>query len=355
MALLALIKHLVFAAGLAGLSAVVVRRMVALGPMDVPGARSSHAAPVPRGGGVGVVAAFLAGIVVLYAAAEFGRLADRYFLGVIFAACAIAWVAWLDDKRDLSFRVKLAAQLGAAAVAVGSGLYVDALNLPLVGPVQLGWWGAAGTLLWIVALTNAMNFIDGLNGLASGVCALACGALAVVAAAHGGWFVYFCALMLGAGLVGFLPFNFPRARIFLGDVGSQFCGFVLAVLAVAAGRFQSVGQGGVELSVLLVPMLLAGVLFDVAVTLVRRAVAGERVTQGHRGHLYQVAQRSGMPAWAVTLVHWGFVLWGTGCIWVFLGSAGVGRALAPLLVLPPQLAWAGYVVWRARRFAVGRW
>ncbi len=350
MTLLALLKHLVFAAGLAGLSAAVVRRMVALGPMDVPGARSSHLRPVPRGGGVGVVAAFLAGIVVLYAFAEFGRVADRYFLGVILAACAIAWVSWLDDKRDLSFRVKLAAQLGAAAVAVGTGLYVDALNLPLVGTVQLGWLGAAGTLLWIVALTNAMNFIDGLNGLASGVCALACAALAVVAAAHGGWFVYFCALMLGAGLVGFLPFNFPRARIFLGDVGSQFCGFVLAVLAVAAGRFQ-----GVELGLLLVPMLLAGVLFDVAVTLVRRGLAGERVTQGHRGHLYQVAQRSGMPAWSVTLVHWGFVLWGAGCVWVFLGASGVGRAMAPLLVLPPQLAWAWYVAWRARRRPVGRW
>ena len=93
-------------------------------------------------------------------------------------------------------------------------------------------------------------------------------------------------LLLAAGIAGFLPFNFPRARIFMGDVGSQFCGFMLAVLAVVASRFE-----GLQMSFLLVPMLLSGVLFDVGFTLVRRAVAGERVTAPHRGHLYQVAQR----------------------------------------------------------------
>ena len=127
------------------------------------------------------------------------------------------------------------------------------------------------TLFWILFATNAMNFIDGLNGLASGVSVIACAALAVIAASLGGWFVYFASLLLAAGLLGFLPFNFPRARIFMGDVGSQFCGFVLAVLAVVAGRFE-----GVELSALLVPMLLFGVLFDVAFTLLRRAACRRR-------------------------------------------------------------------------------
>ena len=109
--------------------------------------------------------------------------------------------------------------------------------------------------------------------------------------AHGGWFAYGASLLLIGGVAGFLPFNFPRARIFMGDVGSQFCGFMLAVLAVVASRFE-----GVELSFLLVPMLLSGVLFDVAFTLVRRWHAGERLTAPHRGHLYQVAQRTGIPA-----------------------------------------------------------
>src|SRR6185312_7098565 len=120
----------------------------------------------------------------------------------------------------------------------------------------------------------------------------------------GGWFVYFASLLLAAGLIGFLPFNFPRARIFMGDVGSQFCGFVLAVLGIAASRFESV-----EMSFLLVPLLLSGVLYDVAFTLVRRALAGENVARAHRGHLYQVAHRAGMRPVTVTSVHWGFAVW----------------------------------------------
>jgi UDP-GlcNAc:undecaprenyl-phosphate GlcNAc-1-phosphate transferase len=346
----ALLKHLVFCLALAALSAVVVRGMIGVGVMDTPDARKVHTRPVPKGGGVGVVTAFLVGILLLYAFAEFSRLADGYFRGVILASAAIAVVAYLDDTRLWPFWIKLGGQVFSALLAVGSGLYVSTLNLPVLGPVELGWFGALGTLGWILFATNAMNFIDGLNGLASGVSALSALILAAIAAVYGGWFVYFASLVLAAGLIGFLPFNFPRARIFMGDVGSQFCGFVLAVLAVAAGRFQ-----GVDLSVLLVPMLLFGVLYDVAFTLLRRLLAGDRLTQAHRGHLYQVAQRTGMSVPAVTLVAWGFVLWGGVCCVVFLDAGGWMKALAPLLVVPPQLGWTAYVMRRAAARPVGRW
>ncbi|MGI4951318.1 MAG: glycosyltransferase family 4 protein [Janthinobacterium lividum] len=346
----AILNHLLFCTGLAVLSALVVRWMIGVGVMDQPDGRKVHDRPVPKGGGVGVVAAFLAGILALYGFAEFARLADGYFRGVILASAAMALVAFLDDTREWPFTIKLAGQVGAALLAVGSGLVVSTLNLPVLGPVSLGWFGVVGTLAWIVFATNAMNFIDGLNGLAAGACVLTCAALGGIAAAHGGWFVYFASLLLLSGLLGFLPFNFPHARIFMGDVGSQFCGFVLAVLAVAAGRFQ-----GVELSVLLVPMLLFGVLYDVAFTLARRALAGDRVVQAHRSHLYQLAHRAGMPMQAVTLLHWAFVLWGALCCWLFLGAAGWTKALMPLLVLPPQLLWTGFVLRRARQRPIGRW
>ncbi|MBC7800147.1 MAG: undecaprenyl/decaprenyl-phosphate alpha-N-acetylglucosaminyl 1-phosphate transferase [Gemmatimonadaceae bacterium] len=324
--------------------------MVGVGRLDQPDARKAHTSPVPKGGGVGVVVAFLVGIAVLYRYADFARLADPYFRGVILAASAIALVAFIDDLRDWPFTVKLAAQVAAAALAVGSGLVVTELNLPWWGTLALGWTGAPLTLVWILFATNAMNFIDGLNGLASGVSAITCAVLAAIAAAFGGWFVYAASLLLAAGLLGFLPYNFPRARIFMGDVGSQFCGFVLAVLAVAAGRFQ-----GVSLSVLLVPMLLFGVLFDVAFTLVRRLVAGDRITDAHRSHLYQVAHRSGLDARLVTLVHWGFALWGGACCWLFVGAEGWGKPLPVLLVVPPQAAWLVFVACRARRVGLGRW
>jgi UDP-GlcNAc:undecaprenyl-phosphate GlcNAc-1-phosphate transferase len=206
------------------------------------------------------------------------------------------------------------------------------------------------TLLWILFATNAMNFIDGLNGLASGVSLIACLFIVFIAEQHGGWFAYAAAGLLASGLAGFLPFNFPKARIFMGDVGSQFCGFILAVLAVVASRFD-----GVELSFLLVPMLLSGVLFDVGFTLVRRAVAREALTEPHRGHLYQVAQRSGVPATAVTLVHWGFAVYGGVLSLAFIAVPSELKPQLLPLTLVPQALWVWFVVRRASAAGVRRW
>jgi UDP-GlcNAc:undecaprenyl-phosphate GlcNAc-1-phosphate transferase len=350
MTLAAVLRHLTFVAGLALLSAVVVRAMMAARVMDRPDPRKVHTLETPKGGGVGVVMAFLVGIAVLYQFAAFARLADPYFVGVIEASVAIAVVAFLDDMFDWKFTVKLAAQIAAAVVAVGSGIYVANYRIPYVGPYYIGWLGPPVTVAWLLFATNAMNFIDGLDGLAGGVALIAACFLAGIAAAYGGWFAYFASLLLAAGLIGFLPFNFPRARIFMGDVGSQFCGFTLAILAVVASRL-----GSVELSFLIVPMLLSGVLFDVAFTLVRRALAGERLTEPHRGHLYQVAQRSGMPATMVAVVHWGFATFGGLCALAFLAAPSPAKPFIPLLTLLPQLAWLDVVVRRARHAGVGPW
>ena len=346
----AILRHLGFAALLMLLSAATVRTMISVRVMDTPEARKMHDRPTPKGGGVGIVVAFLAGIAVLYRYAEFARLADPYFRGVIAASVTIAAVAFLDDLFDWPFTIKLGAQILAALVAVGSGLYVTDFRIPYLGPVPFAWIGIAATLAWLLFTTNAMNFIDGLNGLASGVSLIACLFIVFIAEQHGGWFAYAAAGLLAAGLAGFLPFNFPKARIFMGDVGSQFCGFMLAVLAVVASRFD-----GVELSFLLMPMLLSGVLFDVGFTLVRRTLAGESVTRPHRGHLYQVAQRSGVPAVAVTLIHWGFALFGGACCLLFIALPSPLKPPVPFLTLVPQCLWIWYVARRARAAGLGRW
>jgi len=350
MTLAAVLRHLAFAVGLALLSAIVVRLMIAARVLDRPDPRKVHTQETPKGGGVGVVVAFLVGIAILYRFAEFARLADPYFVGVIEASVAIAIVAFLDDLYDWKFSVKLSAQILAAVVAVASGIYVENYHIPYAGPLYIGWLAPLATVLWLLFATNALNFIDGLNGLAAGVALIAASFLAGIAAAHDGFFAYFASLLLIAGLAGFLPFNFPRARIFMGDVGSQFCGFILAILAVVASRFDNV-----ELSFLIVPMLLSGVLFDVAFTLVRRMVAGERLTEPHRGHLYQVAHRSGMPAAAVTLVHWGFAGFGGICSLLFLAAPTPAKPFVPLLTLPPQLCWLGFVASRAKNSGIPRW
>ena len=340
----AVLRHLAFAAALAVLSAAAVRLMIAYPILDHPNARSSHTRPTPRGGGVGVVLAFVAGMAVLYTGAEYARLPPPQFVGVIGAAVAIAAVSLWDDLKDLRFAVKLAAQAAAALVAIASGLVLDRLAVPWVGQVPLGWLGVPLTLFWIVGCTNALNFMDGLDGLVGGSVFLAAVILCVVAGEQGGWFVYAASLLLAAGLAGFLPFNLHPARIFMGDVGSQFLGFVMAVLAVAAARFDAA-----SVSFLIVPLLLFGLLFDAAFTLGRRAAMGERVAAAHRTHLYQMAQRSGLGVRAVAAVHWGFVLFHGALVWLFLQ---VPPGMKPLVVLPAlalQCAWLAYVARRVRR------
>jgi UDP-GlcNAc:undecaprenyl-phosphate GlcNAc-1-phosphate transferase len=125
---------------------------------------------------------------------------------------------------------------------------------------------------------------------------------------------------------------------------------MLAVLAVVASRFD-----GVELSFMLMPMLLSGVLFDVAFTLARRTLQGEPLTQPHRGHLYQVAQRSGVPAVAVAVVHWGFAVFGGVCCLVFIAAPSLYKPPVPFITVLPQLAWVGFVIHRARSAGLRRW
>jgi UDP-GlcNAc:undecaprenyl-phosphate GlcNAc-1-phosphate transferase len=183
MTLAALLRHLAFAIGLALLSAAVVRGMIAARLLDRPDPRKVHTRATPKGGGVGVVVAFLVGIALLYRFAEFSRLAEPYFVGVIEASVAIAVVAFLDDMYDWKFTVKLAAQIMAAVVAVASGIYVVDYRIPYIGPLTIGWVAPPVTVLWLLFATNAMNFIDGLDGLAGGVALIAAGFLAAIAAA----------------------------------------------------------------------------------------------------------------------------------------------------------------------------
>jgi UDP-GlcNAc:undecaprenyl-phosphate GlcNAc-1-phosphate transferase len=340
----ALLQHLAFALGLATLSAAAVRTMIAFPILDHPNGRSAHARPMPRGGGIGVVLAFVAGMSALYLTARYARVAEPEFLGVIAAAVAIGLIGLMDDLRSLPASLRLAAQAGAALVAIGSGLVVSRLAVPWFGVVELGLLGPVLTVVWIMGCTNAVNFMDGLDGLVGGTMLVAAATLALVAAQQEGWFVYAAALFLAAGLAGFVPFNLHPARIFLGDVGSQFAGFAIAVLAVAASRFD-----GQQVSFLIVPLLILGLLFDAAFTLVRRACMGERLAEGHRTHLYQMAQRSGLGVRTVAAVHWGFALFHAGLALLFLELRPSAKPLVVVPAVAVQLGWLGYVAWRVRR------
>ncbi len=319
--------------------------MIARPILDHPNHRSAHVRPTPKGGGLGPVLAFVLGMLVLHLGSP---LVDARYTGVVLAAVAMAGVALADDLRDFRFGVKLLAQAGAAFVAIAAGLVLHRLSLPVLGEVELGVLGLAITLFWIVGCTNAVNFMDGLDGLVGGVALLAGLALALLGAVQGGWFVCAAGLFLAAGFAGFLPFNVAPARIFMGDVGSQFAGFLLAVLGVAAAGFEDS-----QVSFLAVPLLLCGLLWDAAFTLLRRALAGEKVAEAHRSHLYQMAQRSGVPTRAVAGAHWGFALLGAALALLMLALPPAQKPLVVLPALLVQLAWTVWVLRRMRRAGIG--
>ena len=234
----------------------LLRRRHAL-PMDHPNARSLHETPTPRIGGLGI----MAGIAV----ASLWRV-DAALLPVVLGALALAGVSVLDDVRGLPVRVRFLAHFVAAAgclVALGVS----------------GWALLAGTLA-VVWMTNLYNFMDGSDGLAGGMAAIGFGALALAAMLGGApGLAAFCAAIAAAALA-FLRFNFPPARVFMGDAGSIPLGFLAATLGIL-GALQGVWPW-------LFPLLVfSPFIVDASVTLGRRALRGEKIWLAHRSHYYQ--------------------------------------------------------------------
>ncbi len=326
-------------------SALVVRLMTERGVLDVPGARSSHDRPTPKGGGIGIATALGLGLLAAIATGR-ARGADlEPALGLLGAAGLIGAVAWADDLHQFGFGWKLAAQILSAAILVASGWV-----LHRIGPVDLGRLSLPLTLAFLVFVTNGLNFIDGLNGLASGSCLIVALSVGTAAWRAGDPLLVASSLSLAAGIAGFLPFNYPTARIFMGDVGSQICGLTLAAAATRSERLLPADWGAA-----LAILGLFAILADVAFTLLRRALAGDRLTEAHRGHLYQLARRAGIPAARVTLIYW--ALTAIGCAVPVLGARG-GCADMGAAAIAIGLAWSIWMlsaVSLARKAALGKW
>ncbi|GBR45659.1 glycosyltransferase family 4 protein [Gluconobacter roseus] len=299
---------------------LLILLMILAGVLDHPVARSSHTRPTPKGGGIGIIGAFVLCLIPALHAAHASAQIIPPVTGLLLGMILLGAVSWLDDVRPFPARYKLAAQFVAAiAAAIGTGAPFYEL-VPFV--------------LAAVFITNALNFIDGINGLASGTMAIS----ALILASAGIMPATF--VLLAVCLLTFLPYNFPKARIFMGDVGSQPIG-----LAMAWGGMTGFNTGGG----LLVIALLSGVLWDASFTLLRRARAGDRLAQAHRGHLYQLAIRSGLSVPLVTVIYWGFALWGAAAF-------ATGQIITTILmILLPQLVWTGYVCTRARTRVQDRW
>jgi UDP-GlcNAc:undecaprenyl-phosphate GlcNAc-1-phosphate transferase len=344
MAPVALANHLLFGVLLFAVSTVLTWCMLRLGLMAMPNRRSSHEWPIPNSGGVAIVLTFFAGFVVLFYVGDEALIGSSHMIGFAVAGLGVAAVSLADDLGQFrSFKVKLIAQFSAALVLVAFGIVFRTMSLPVVGTFDLGWWGYPMTILWVVAMTNIFNFMDGLDGLAGGCGAIVAIFFGVITALEGSHFVYILCYVLLSSALGFLIFNFPKARIFMGDVGSQFLGFGFAALAVIAAEYDTS-----RTSLLIMPLLFFHFIFDTTFTFFRRLFTGQNVTQAHRGHLYQLMNQLGVSHFGVSSFHFAVtVAQGIGA-WVLIEMQTPNRILvfAPFVLF--QILYAAVIIRMSR-------
>lgn len=320
----------------------LVRRYALRGALlDVPNPRSLHRVPTPRGGGLGVVVAFLAAVAAVALLERDWWPAGAALAGV---TLALGTLGWVDDHHDLAQAPRLVAQIAVAVAAVA-----------LIGPIRelrlgeyvfpLAWLAWPATLLWLVGLTNFYNFMDGIDGIAGGQAVLAAGTLAVWFTACGRADLALLCLGLAGAALGFLTWNWPPARIFMGDVGSVTLGALFGLLAVIG-----VVQCGLPWSAFVI--LLGIFLADATLTLLRRMLAGEAWFRPHHSHFYQRAVRTGLSHRQVT----GAVL-GAGLLLAGLATLDALRVapgwLWPILAGLLLGLLVMLVKWRERRGGAG--
>lgn len=327
-------SSLLYALACAGLAAAITWAMAHFEVLvDVPNARSSHKRPTPRGGGVGILTAFAAGLIGAHVLS--GMLGQPALAAFAVAALIMGVAGLVDDVRSMNFTIKLAAQVVASLIAMAGGLVIRSIYVPGLGPIDLSAFGYVLTLLWLVGLTNAFNFMDGLDGLAGGVAVIAGVFLCLIAVALASPAVLIIAGLIAAASAGFLLFNLPPARIFMGDVGSQFLGFAFAALGVMLAEADGTGT-----LVLVVPVLLFSFLFDTIFTAIRRWRKGEHLAAAHRTHLYQLLNQAGLSHRQVAAVQYCLaVAQGLVALWL-VTAVPAERWLAPLLLLVAQGVYA---------------
>lgn len=250
-----------------------------IGAIDVPkDNRRMHKTPIPRLGGLAIFIAFI------LSALLFAEI-DRQMRGILLGALVIVILGAIDDSHTLKAAPKFLVQIAAAGIAVSHGCVIQFISNPNVFSattyLNLGWISYPLTIFWIVAITNAVNFIDGLDGLAVGVSGISTASLLVIALMVGEKNVAILLAALLGSCIGFIPYNLNPAKIFMGDTGATFLGYMMACLSV---------QGLFKLYAIIsfaVPFLILGVpIFDICFAVIRRVAHGQSPMQADRGHVH---------------------------------------------------------------------
>lgn len=305
-------------------------RRVALytGIVDMPSKRKVHHEPTPLLGGAAIYGAFIVALLMFG-----GRAEVRQMISIVLGATSISVVGLIDDARGVRPALKLLAQIGAAAIVVVSGLRVhifpwEVLNIAL-------------SLLWIVAITNALNLLDNMNGLSGGIAAIAAAHFLLLAALNGQYLVGVLSAALLGACIGFLRYNFNPALIFMGDTGALFIGFILAAIAIKL-RFANT----FVVTWMVPPVVLLLPLFDTTLVFVSRLRRGlNPLTTPGKDHLSHRLVALGYTRREAVLICW-LIASSAGMLAVFLTQAPVAGAY----VMAALLSAGGiYAIWQLER------
>lgn len=261
-----------------------------IGAVDKPDARKVHTKVMPRLGGFAIFIAFM---VAVFCTIEI----TKDLAGMLLGACIIVVVGILDDKYQLPAKIKLLGQIAAASVLVFFDIRIEWLNNPFGGYFYLHYLSIPFTIFWIVSFTNVVNLMDGLDGLAAGVSAIASVTIILVALQEGFSTVAILTAALAGAIIGFIRYNFNPASIFMGDTGSMFIGYTLAAISIF-GAVKSAAT-----IALVVPAIALGLpILDTAFAIIRRKLNGKPIFKPDKGHLHHRLLAMGLSQKQVVLI-----------------------------------------------------
>lgn len=289
--------------------------------VDFPNQRKIHKHVTPRIGGLGIFLGAALGLLYL-------RPEHIHLTGISLGALVIVITGLLDDRLDIRPIIKLTGQLVAASFLISSGLIIEKITLPFFGMVELGAFSVLITFLWVVGITNAINLIDGLDGLASGVSTIALLSMFVMALIDLQIFAAFlCVVLIGANL-GFLYHNFYPAKIYMGDTGSNFLGYMIAVISML-GLFKNIALFSFVIPVI----VLAIPIFDTLFAILRRASNKQGIMMADNKHIHYQLLQAGFSHRQTVLIIYGFsFIFGVLAI-VFTEASFIVSALVTLFSL----------------------
>ncbi len=295
----------------------VIRRLAARALLNEQGGEFHHRhhTSVSRLGGVALATAFIVVAVVGSVSFAPSGLPLRENAVILLSSLAMFGLGLWDDLRRLGARKKLMGQILISTAVCVCGVAIDTFKNPLTGQLyHLGFWSVPVTILWLVALTNIVNLIDGVDGLAGGIALMLMGLLVYVGLGAETNFQTVCAAGMFGALLGFLRYNFPPAKIYMGDGGAYFLGFLIAILTVVNS------QKGTIVAALIAPLFaLALPILDVSLAILRRALKGLPIFRADRNHLHHKLLETGFTRRRVVLILYGIssmcLLMGFGVLW----------------------------------------